>query len=330
MQHDGLPTPPERAAGSESPRCQSPAWFGPLTSALLLATLTGVGLASARADDRYQQEIERWRRHREVTLKADDGWLTVSGLFWLGPGESRLGSDPSSDILLPAHAPGSVGTLTLRAGQVLFQAAPGVAVTRNGQAFESGAIHSDADDHPDTLAVGEIKLIVLRRGARLALRLKDNRSPLRARFAGLRWYPIREDWKIPAQFVAFPTPRKLVLDTIVGEPEVEESPGIVTFERGGTVYRLQAIRQKSGALWFIFRDGTSGRTTHGGARQLYADPPKGDRVILDFNQAVNFPCAYIPYATCPLAPPQNRLSLAIEAGELMYEPNASGFRSDGG
>ena len=67
-------------------------------------------------------------------------------------------------------------------------------------------------------------------------------------------------------------------------------------------------------------DRTSGRTTAGGARQLYADPPIDGRVVLDFNKAVNLPCAYIPYATCPLAPPQNRLSLAIEAGELKYEP----------
>ena len=104
------------------------------------------------------------------------------------------------------------------------------------------------------------------------------------------------------------------MDTIVGETEVEESPGYVTFEREGKEYRLQSAKLKDGQLWFVFRDKTSGRTTHGGARQLYADPPKGDVVILDFNKAVNLPCAYIPYATCPLAPPQNRLSLAIEAG----------------
>ena len=70
----------------------------------------------------------------------------------------------------------------------------------------------------------------------------------------------------------------------------------------------------------MFRDRTSGRTTAGGARQLYADPPIDGRVVLDFNKAVNLPCAYIPYATCPLAPPQNRLSVAIEAGEQKYEP----------
>ena len=292
-----------------------------LTSALVWVVWVYLGSAPALGDERYEPEIARWRRQHEADLKADDGWLTVSGLSWLRPGAARIGSDPSNDILLPAHVPGSVGTLILDAGQVRFQAAPGVRVTRDDKAFESGEFHSDADAHPDTLAVGDVKLILLRRGTRLALRLKDNRSPIRAGFAGLRWYPVRAEWRIPAQFVAYPAPKPLVMDTIVGETEVEESPGYATFERQGKVYRLEAARQKSGALWFVFRDGTSGRTTHGGARQLTADPPKGDVVVLDFNKAVNLPCAYIPYATCPLAPPQNRLGLAIEAGELKYEPH---------
>ncbi len=297
--------------------------------ALVLTLLVPLGSAPVFGDDRYQREVVQWRRDREAALKADDGWLTVSGLFWLRPGEARIGSDPSNDILLPAHAPGSVGTLTLQEGRVRFQAAPGVSITRGGKTFESGEIHSDADEHPDTLVVGDVKLILLKRGQRLALRLKDNRSPLRSEFAGLRWYPAREDWRIQAKFVAYPTPTKLILDTIVGETEVEESPGYVTFERDGKEYRLQAARLKNGNLWFIFRDRTGGRTTHGGARQLTTDPPKGDVVTLDFNKAINFPCAFIPYATCPLAPPQNRLGLAIEAGELQYEP-ARPVRSTGG
>jgi uncharacterized protein (DUF1684 family) len=195
-----------------------------------------------------------------------------------------------------------------------------VTVTRNGKPFDHGELRSDADSQPDTLAIGDVKLILLKRGDRLAIRLKDNQSPLRTSFAGLRWFPIRDDWRIQAKFVAYPTKTKLVMDTIVGGTDEMESPGYVTFERDGKVYQLQAAGQKNGSLWFVFRDGTSGRTTAGGARQLYADPPQGDKVVLDFNKAVNLPCSYIPYATCPLAPPQNRLSLAIEAGELKYEP----------
>jgi uncharacterized protein (DUF1684 family) len=296
----------------------------------LLLLALGTCLASAAAiSPPYSDRIERWRQQREAGLKAEDGWLSVSGLFWLRPGETRIGSDPSNDIVLPSHAPASVGMLTLEEGKAHFQAAPGVMITKDQKPFESGEIHSDADAHPDTLAIGDIKLILIKRGQRLAIRLKDNRSPLRKEFAGLRWYPINADWQIQGRFVAYPTPKKLIMDTIVGETEVEESPGYVTFEREGKEYRLQAARVKDGRLWFVFRDKTSGRTTHGGARQLYAGPPINDLVTLDFNQAVNLPCAYIPYATCPLAPPQNRLSLAIEAGELKYEPHPPAGSSTG-
>jgi uncharacterized protein len=296
-----------------------------LTLLGLLAAGLGAAAASAGAGESFEKDVERWRLRREAELKADDGWLTVCGLAWLRPGETRIGSDPSNDVLLPAHAPAAVGVLTLDAGtgRAYFRAAPGVAITRNGRPFESGAIHSDADERPDTLAVGDVRLILLKRGERMALRIKDNRSPIRAGFAGLRWYPVDEHWRIAGKFVAYPEPTKLTFDTIVGERETLESPGEVTFERGGKTYRLQAARLKGGALWFVFRDATSGRTTAGGARQLTADPPRGDKVILDFNKAVNLPCAYIPYATCPLAPPQNRLGLAIEAGEKVYEPGRS-------
>jgi uncharacterized protein (DUF1684 family) len=285
---------------------------------IFLACLTAA--AATAGGETYAQYIARWRQQREANLKADDGWLTVSGLWWLRQGDTRIGSDPGNDVVLPALAPASVGVLTSIGRVAAFRATPGVTVTRNGRPFESGEIHSDADEHPDTLAVGDIRLILLRRGERMALRIKDNRSPARARFAGLRWYPPDETWQVHARFVAFPTPTKLTFDTIVGERETLESPGYAVFERGGKEYRLQAVREKSGALWFVFRDATSGRTTRGGARQLTVDPPIGEEIVLDFNKAVNLPCAYIPYATCPLAPPQNRLGLAIEAGEKTYEP----------
>lgn len=293
-----------------------------------ILTLLGIFAASLNAvpvsqglGETYTPYIERWRREREVDLKSDDGWLTVCGLSWLRPGETRVGSDPGNDVVLPAHAPAVAGVLTLDPeGNASFRPASCVTVTRDGRPFEPGEIHSDAGGSPDILAVGDLRLILLKRGERMALRIKDNRSPIRARSAGLRWYPADEGWRIPAKFVAYPTPTRLTFDTIVGERETLESPGYVTFERGGQKYHLQAARQKGGELWFVFRDATSGRTTHGGARQLTADPPRGNEVILDFNKAVNLPCAYIPYATCPLAPRQNRLSLAIEAGEKMYEP----------
>jgi uncharacterized protein len=289
-------------------------------SALLLLCLAS---SAAVGDDSYRDEIENWRQKRLDSLKADDGWLTVSGLFWLKPGTTKIGSDPENDVLLPARTPGSLGTLEFVDGKALFQCNAGARVTRNGTPFEGGEIHSDAGGNADTLAVGDVKLILLKRGERFALRLKDNQSLFRTSFAGLRWYPAREDWRIEARFVAYPAPARLVMDTIVGGSDAAESPGYVEFERDGKVYKLSAIGQKDGSLWFVFRDRTSGRTTHGGGGWVGDEAAPNGVVVLDFNKATNLPCAYIPYATCPLAPPQNRLSLPIEAGELKYEPKGT-------
>src|SRR5262249_13967193 len=137
----------------------------------------------------------------------------------------------------------------------------------------------------------------------------------------------RADWRIEGRFIPFAAPTKLVMDTIVGETDQAPSPGHVEFERDGKTYKLQAIAQKDGSLWFVFRDRTSGRTTHGGARQLSASAPRNGVVVLDFNKACNLPCAYIPYASCPIAPPQNRLGLAVEAGELKNEPRGADVSS---
>ena len=274
------------------------------------------------ADDGYRAEIDGFRQRREAELRAEDGWLSVVGLHWLHQGESRLGSDPSCDVLLPERAPSFVGSLVLQGDRAVFQAAEGLKVNRGGALFQRGEIRSDAAGKADVLSVGDIRLILLKRGARYALRVKDNQSDSRLSFSGLQWYPIDETWKIKAKFVRAPAKSRLVLDTIVGEQEITESPGYVSFERDGKTFKLQAASEPDGSLWFVFRDGTSGRTTHGGARQLVTRAPKGDVVVLDFNKATNLPCAYIPFATCPLAPPQNRLGLPITAGELKYVASA--------
>ncbi len=151
-------------------------------SAILIIGMAGQGSIASGGDEDYRNEVERWRQKREADLKADDGWLTVSGLYWLRPGETSIGSDPSQDLLVPVRLPGSVGTLSVTDGKVEFRAAPGVTVTKNGTPFDRGRIHSDAEEHPDTLAIGDVKLILLKRGQRLAVRTKDNQSPLRATF----------------------------------------------------------------------------------------------------------------------------------------------------
>ena len=276
-----------------------------------------------RGEEGYAARVEQWRQGQESKLKSESGWLTLVGLHWLRPGVMLIGSDPTCDVVLPSSAPPQVGDLTVKDGRATLQLVPGVAITRNGQPFSGGEVHTDAGGKADELALGALRLLVLKRGERYALRVKDNASRLRATFAGLKWYPVDASWRIRGRFEPSTTPMRLVLDTIVGEQESFESPGHVVFERDGKVYWLQAAREGN-HLWFVFRDGTSGRTTHAGARSLLSDLPDATgQVVLDFNKAVNLPCAYTPYATCPLAPRQNRLGLAITAGERLYDPSSA-------
>ncbi len=307
-----------------------------LKGLVIAASVWAVVPGSVEADDpAYRSEIERFQQAREASLRAEDGWLSVSGLFWLKPGRNRIGNDPSSDVVLREGVPHWVGVLTVAAdntGVSTFQPASGLNFLLNGKPFEGGAIRSDANGgKADVLALGDIRLILLRRGDRFALRLKDNQSTTRTRFAGLRWYPAQEDWRIFARFTPHTLPRTISFDTIVGGVDVMPCPGFVTFEHGGQSHRLDAAEESDGTLWFVFRDATAGKTTASNARQLTADAPRGDVVILDFNKAINLPCAYIEHATCPIAPPRNRLAIEVTAGEQLPRPstaNASAPKAD--
>jgi uncharacterized protein (DUF1684 family) len=182
-------------------------------------------------------------------------------------------------------------------------------------------MYSDASGRQNVVAIGRLKLLLISRGGRYAIRLKDNKSPMRRNFTGLHWYAVDQSWRIRAKFVAYPEPRKLVFNTVAGVKEEMPNPGYAAFVRNGQEYRLDAAVEGSG-LFFVFRDGTSGRTTYGGARFLNTEAPRNGTVTLDFNRAINPPCAFTPYATCPLPPPQNRIKLPITAGEMKYDGGA--------
>ena len=307
-------------AGAYDPGACAPKGFyrvpGYTTTVKLTVILLALVFAAAAAetDSGYRAQVEQWRQKREASLKADGGWLTVTGLFWLKAGDNAVGSDPSNDFVLPEGAPAHLGVYKVDPGKVTFTAAAGTPVTLSGKPVKQAAIRYDA---PDVISSGPVDVLLLKRGERLALRLKDKNSPLRKNFTHLSWYPVREEWKITGRFVALPKPAKLVFDTIIGEQDVEESPGYVEFERAGQTFRLQAVSEGD-ELFFVIRDATSGKSTYAASRFLYAAQPRDGKVVLDFNKAENPPCAFTPYATCPLPPPQNRLPIAIEAGEMKY------------
>jgi len=265
----------------------------------------------------YQSSIAQWRADREMRLKADDGWLTVVGLDWLKAGDNRVGSNPDFEVPLPKPAPERVGVITVANGKARFKPEPGIPVTLNGKPSTATELKPDTDPHYDVLAIGAVKFYVIQREDKLAVRIKDNHSAARREFTGLRWYPVDPSWKIQAKFVPYDKPRTLTFATAVGVKEQDESPGYVTFARSGKEYRLDPVIDDN-ELWFVMRDATSGKSTYAASRFLYAEMPKNGVVELDFNKAENPPCVFTDFATCPLPPPQNRLSLAVTAGEQMY------------
>lgn len=280
---------------------------------IFVAILT-LAMAFAETGQDYAETIIKWRAEREARLKADNGWLTVAGLHWLKNGDNTVGSDPKASISLPATAPRITGVISVKDGRVRFT--PTTAVFHKGSPL-TGALDLKPDTEPnyDILSVGRINFYLIRRENRLGIRVKDNDNPARKQFAGLRWYAVDPAWRIRAKFVPWDKPRTMIFETEVGVKEQDESPGYVTFTKNGKEYRMEPVNDGD-ALWFVMRDATSGKTTYGASRFLYVDAPKNGYVDLDFNRAESPPCAFTPYATCPLPPPQNRLTFAVTAGEM--------------
>jgi uncharacterized protein (DUF1684 family) len=270
-------------------------------------------------DAAYVQQIEQWRAQREERLKADDGWLTVAGLFWLNDGDNTVGTSAGSDIRLPAgSAPERVGVFHFHDGKASFEASAGAAVTVNGKPAQAAELKPDADkDGPDVVAINSLSMFVIKRGDKYGIRMKDRNSEYRRNFTGLHWYPVTPEYRVTAKFVAYPEPKTIPIENILGQTEQTPSAGYLEFTLNGTAVRLDPVTEGD-SLFLIFRDKTAGKSTYGAGRFLNTEMPKDGAVVLDFNQAYNPPCAFTPYATCPLPPPQNRLSVPIEAGEMKY------------
>jgi uncharacterized protein (DUF1684 family) len=287
----------------------------------LAAQAAGATAADGTAADgtaSYRAEIETWRGDRETRLKAPGGWLALAGLFWLKPGENRLGTAPGSDILLPAgSAPERAGVIELRDRQVSLRLEPGVAAEIKGRPITSADLRSDAGGEPDVVSLGRLTMQVIERSGRLGIRVRDPESPVRRGFKGLQWFPVDQGWRVTARFVPHEAPRTVELADVTGAVQKMTAPGYVVFTHQGRELMLEPVLEGAGAkeLFFIFRDETSGHETYGAGRYLYAALPREGAVVIDFNKAYSPPCAFTRFATCPLPPRQNRLGVRVEAGE---------------
>jgi uncharacterized protein (DUF1684 family) len=290
-------------------------------SGVLLLSAVALSVACGDADEafdleQYQADNLQWRAERLERLRAPTGYLNLAGLFWLEEGAVAIGSSDSNDIVFPATAAAHVGDLDVSAEGVMLTVAAGVAAYAEGEVVNTILIADDTTEAPVTISHASIAWTIIKRDNRFALRLRDFEHPSIAAFPPIEYFPVDTNLRVAATLKRFVTPKILKVDTvIVGLGWQPESPGVVEFELNGERMQLEAYASGD-ELFFVFGDQTSGRETYPAGRFLYAEvPAEGETTVLDFNRAYNPPCAFNDFATCPVAAPQNRLSVAIAAGE---------------
>jgi uncharacterized protein (DUF1684 family) len=277
---------------------------------------------AAQAAAKFTTEQQTWRDERRAGLVKPDGWTSLIGLHWLDAGSHYIGSDADNGIRI-AKGPAHLGLLTITDGRLHFVPENGTPVVLDGQPLAGGAdLKTDIDEGgPSALGFDNGKGVatVIKRGDRYALRVKHADADTRIHFTRLDYWPGGRDWVITGKFVPHPPGKTIPIVNIIGSTEEIPNPGVVEFQRGEKTYRLEALDEGEGELFLIYADRTSGHGSYGAGRYLYAAMPDAQgRVTLDFNHGYNPPCAFTPFATCPLPPPENRLDLAIVAGEKAY------------
>jgi uncharacterized protein (DUF1684 family) len=270
-------------------------------------------------DPGHAAQVASWRAGRDERLRSTTGWLTLVGLFWLTPGENHVGAHPSSHVILHGHeVPPRVGSMWLEDGRVRF-------VPHEGVDLPEIELEDDLEGKPTVLELGTLRFHTIRRGERIGVRVRDTAAPALREFTGVDSYPIDPTWRVQARLEPAAVDATIEIADVTGAVSSDVTPGSIAFERDGATWRLAALEgEEDGSLWLIFGDATNGTETYGAGRFLYTEPPADDgTVIVDFNLAYNPPCVFSPYATCPLPPSQNKLSLRIEAGELdFHTPHA--------
>lgn len=290
--------------------------LGVLALTLLPAVLAG----QPAGPDGYLKAMNQFRAQRAAELNSPEGWLTLVALEWLKPGDTTVGSGAGETVHL-AHAPAHLLTLHVDGKGVvsLVNAASGTTVN------DKPALPGDLPKGDSAAAIRNdaLLLTVIERGDRLYLRVKDSYSPTRLHFRGLNWYPVDPQYRFVARWIPAKTAHTVTIPNVLGQVTQENSPGVAEFSFNGQTLRLAPIQEDRNSLFFIFRDATSRTTTYGSGRFLGTALPSNGllspgKLVLDFNMAVNPPCGYTPYATCPLPPTENRLTIALPAGERRY------------
>ena len=279
----------------------------------------GASVASLAASD-FQSEHAAWVKERAEELSKPDGWTSLTGLHWIETDKVSVGGGENNDIRL-AIAPDRLGDVEQRADGLYFTAVDGVAITTDGQPLQGAVrLQPEGKGGGTKLAYDADKgqITAIKRGERLALRVRHADAPARLNFGGLDFFPADEAWRVQARFVPHPAGKTLPILNLIGDINDSPNPGYVEFEHDGRTWRLEALGDPAKSLNLIFQDRTSGQETYGVGRYLHTDAVAADgTVVVDFNRAFNPPCAYTEFATCPLPPAENRLAQKDDSGQVV-------------
>jgi uncharacterized protein (DUF1684 family) len=269
-------------------------------------------------DSSYLDEIQNLRSTRDERLKTNpQSWLALIGLFRLESGDNLFGAEATNKIVLAKCGEAHCGSYHLENGSVRLLSEPNSCVTVNNLPPKPRKLQTDHDEDTDLIRVGSLVMMVLERGEDHYLRVWDKGASAVSHFNGLRYFPINPAYRITAMFVTYDPPKPVKIQDVIGGENDGFLAGEAHFNLHGVDCHLVA-EEDGDDLLFSFTDLTSKDTTYPGGRYLITDKPQEDRVILDFNRAVNWPCAYTAFATCPLPLAENRLTVRIEAGEMRY------------
>jgi len=270
----------------------------------------------------YEKEIHDWQTHRAERLKAEDGWLSLAGLYWLQEGENRFGSDRANDrVIFPARIAADAGVLTMKDGHVTLDAHTPMTIGGKPVAATTPLLDDSDPNGPTIVQIGTVRFQIIKRGPRYGVRIKDPEAETRTKFKGLDYFPIDPKWRVEAKFEPYNPTKKIPITDVTGMTSDSDSPGALVFSIDDHEYRIDPILEdpKAEDLFIIVKDATSRDTTYQPGRYLYVKRPGPDgKVIVDFNKLYNPPCAFTDFATCPLPPKQNVLPIRIEAGEKRY------------
>jgi uncharacterized protein (DUF1684 family) len=299
---------------------------------LFVALALAIVLVSAAQpkDAAWQEEITSWRAQHAVELQKPDGWLALAGLEWLEPGDTSFGAAKDNKIHLPPGGPAHMGVLHLD-GEIVTLSPPAGGFPEgfliDGKPAQAQTLHADPDHDKNNprMTIGTLNMYVIHRGERFALRIKDTKSAALTSFHGLKWYAPNQAYRVTARWIPYAPQKTFTIATLIGTSYPAQVPGSAEFILHGKTYRLDPILEdpQVARLFFVLRDTTSATKTYSACRFLYTGFPdhgldKPGELVLDFNRLENPPCAYTPYATCPLPPRQNRLPIPLPVGEQRY------------